>query len=261
MKVALAISCNAVDEAPQLWSAAAVGCQSREMLTPRLVVGRFADLGLHLGVVHDGCSRVSSVASWRDGCSRRTILSLAEAGFEVIQRDIAHLVFQAVEIHGVERRMQRKEVKLVAVLTWRGCGRARRPGAKLNPGSARHSRVPVTSNVDALVWKLEHKLLRETCPKISVSSRSPSIPITYARSCAVLFEIANCTIAISFVCVVLHRHPAAPTLPDLATAATLDSAVQHPSVYLNHLAGKRANPVSHRHHHHPTKLQSPTTFA
>lgn len=41
------------------------------------------------------------MASWR--ClvaAARTILGLAESRFQVVQREVAHLIFQAVEIHG-----------------------------------------------------------------------------------------------------------------------------------------------------------------
>jgi hypothetical protein len=44
----------------------------------------------------------STCQQWPAGAERvwGTILGLAEAGFEVVEREIAHLVFQAVEIHG-----------------------------------------------------------------------------------------------------------------------------------------------------------------
>lgn len=77
-----------------------MGMRAAGLLTPWLVVGCLAHLGLHLGVVHDGC-RALALASWRSLVSReRTILGFAETGLEVVEREIAHLVLQAAEIHG-----------------------------------------------------------------------------------------------------------------------------------------------------------------
>jgi hypothetical protein len=86
---------------PLLLSVAANAC-SAQSRTPRLVVGRLAHLGLHLGVVHHGCS-ASASASW-PSVSKHTILGLAESRLEVVEREIAHLVLEAVEIHGGGRR-------------------------------------------------------------------------------------------------------------------------------------------------------------
>jgi hypothetical protein len=43
------------------------------------------------------CQQCGQLAQSVSGC---TILGLAKAGLEVVEREIAHLVFQAVEIHG-----------------------------------------------------------------------------------------------------------------------------------------------------------------
>jgi hypothetical protein len=86
---------------PLLLSVAANAC-SAQPRTPRLVVGRLADLGLHLGVVHHSCS-ASASASW-PSVSKHTILGLAKPRLEVVEREIAHLVLEAVEIHGGGRR-------------------------------------------------------------------------------------------------------------------------------------------------------------
>jgi hypothetical protein len=65
--------------------------------TPWLVVGSLAHLGLHLGVVHHRCS-ASAIASW-PSCLKHTILGFAESRFKVVEREVAHLVLEAVEIH------------------------------------------------------------------------------------------------------------------------------------------------------------------
>jgi hypothetical protein len=82
---------------PLLLSATA-NASHTECHTPRLVVGRLAHLGLHLGVVHHRCS-ASAIASW-PSVSKHTILGLAESRLEVIEREVAHLVLEGVEIHG-----------------------------------------------------------------------------------------------------------------------------------------------------------------
>jgi hypothetical protein len=66
-EVALAISCNAVEDAP--WSVSLARMVRERQHTPGFVVGRLAHLGLHLGVVHDGCF-VLAMASWQS-LSRR----------------------------------------------------------------------------------------------------------------------------------------------------------------------------------------------
>jgi hypothetical protein len=66
--------------------------------TPRLVVGGLAHLGLHLGVVHHRCD-ASAIASWPCLLSMRTILGFPESRLEIVEREIAHLVLEAVEIH------------------------------------------------------------------------------------------------------------------------------------------------------------------
>lgn len=66
--------------------------------TPRLIVRCLAHLCLHLREVHDRCP---DVLVWRPRCMPRglTILNLAYAGFQIIQREIAHLILETCEIH------------------------------------------------------------------------------------------------------------------------------------------------------------------
>lgn len=40
------------------------------------------------------------MASWPCVAATRTILGFAEPGFQIVEREVAHLIFQAVEIHG-----------------------------------------------------------------------------------------------------------------------------------------------------------------
>ena len=74
------------------------------------------NLGLHLGIVHDGydeavsfhesqtCAKPSCYAGYTGTkCGSRTILHLANTGLEVIQGHVADLVFEAREIHGEGR--------------------------------------------------------------------------------------------------------------------------------------------------------------
>lgn len=39
------------------------------------------------------------MASWRSPFQMRTILGFAEPSLEVVEREIAHLVFEAAEVH------------------------------------------------------------------------------------------------------------------------------------------------------------------
>jgi hypothetical protein len=97
LNVALAISCSMVEEAPKY-------CQllpfpKKAVHTPWLIVCRLAHLGLHLGIVHDRYGALA-VASWHVHSAPRTILCFPEPGLEVVEREIAHLIFEAVQIHG-----------------------------------------------------------------------------------------------------------------------------------------------------------------
>lgn len=87
-------------------------CATRNLLhqrrrcAPRLIVGGFSDLGLHFGVIHDSYPiPIISDTAWllmgKAIAVERTILNLANTGLEIVQGQVADLVFEAIEIHRI----------------------------------------------------------------------------------------------------------------------------------------------------------------
>ena len=87
-----------VDEAPHLYEAQ-LQSQQNQTVYIRLIISGLANFGLHLGVVHDSCITQLGRQFPRPLDWQRTILKLAYARLEVIKREIAHGVFEIVQIH------------------------------------------------------------------------------------------------------------------------------------------------------------------
>jgi hypothetical protein len=95
--------------------------QNQGSHTPWLVIGGFSHLGLHLCIVHDGCSACLASCSRELAQGGPTILDFANTCFDVVKREIAHLVFQAGEVHdcGIIITAHKGGFRVLGVL---GCG-------------------------------------------------------------------------------------------------------------------------------------------